>query len=210
MQLAVMPRLRHGYRPEVAEDPLVSRLAPHIEDAARRYLDPDRIRALAEDMRIVRRQRVHDAGLVAAAFIVSAFEGGTDTQGRILDGWQGYLSLGGARSSETSFRRMAHKMAPVMRKLLRRRLRELGKAHHPELRGRLEQFADVLVPDGCAFKLAAAMSGIHPGTGDPAELKIHSVYSVRASAVVKTQLSAGSVHDSDGFQPATWERDALY
>jgi hypothetical protein len=85
MQLAIGPRLRHRYRPEIAEDPLVSRLAPHIEDTARRYLDPDRIRALAEDMRIVQRQRVHDAGLVAAAFIVSAFEGGSDTEGRILD-----------------------------------------------------------------------------------------------------------------------------
>lgn len=210
MQLAVVPRLRHGYRPEVVEDPLVSRLAPYVEDAARRYLDPDRIRALAEDMRIVQRQRVHDAGLVAAAFIVSAFEGGSDTQGRILDGWQVYLSLGGARSSETSFRRMAHKMAPVMRKLLRRRLRELGKEQHPELRGRLEKFADVLVPDGCAFKLAAAMSGMYPGTGNPAELKLHAVYSVRAEAVVETQRTAGSVHDSDGFQPTTWERDALY
>ena len=210
MELAVVPRLRHGYRAEIVEDPLVFRLAPHIEEAARKYLDPDRIRALAEDMRIVRRQRVHDAGLVTAAFIVSAFEGGSDTQGRILDGWQTYLSLGGARSSETSFRRMAHKMAPVMRKLLRRRLRELSKMHHAELRGRLERFADVLVPDGCAFKLAAAMSGMYPGTGNPAELKIHAVYSVRAAAVVETQFSAGSVHDSDGFEPTTWERGALY
>lgn len=209
MELAVVPRLRHRQQPEVAEDPLVFRLAPHIEEVARKYLDPDRIEALAEDMRIVHRHRVHNAGLVAAAFVVSAFEGGSDTEGRILDGWQTYLSLGGTRSSETSFRRMAHKMAPVLRRLLRRRLRELGQSQHPELRGRLESFADVLVPDGCAFKLAAAMSGLYPGTGQPAELKLHAVYSVRASAVVEVHATAGSVHDSDGFHPE-WERDALY
>ena len=209
MELAIVPRLRYPQRPEVSENPLESLLGPHVEDVARRYLDPDRVEALAEDMRIVQRHRVHHAGLVAVAFVASAFEGGTDTEGRILDAWQTYQSLGGTPSSETSFRRMAHKMVPVLNRLLRRRLRELSKAAHPELRGRLESFADVLVPDGCAFKLAAALSGAYPGTGQPAELKLHAVYSVRASAVVSAQTTAGSVHDSEGFAP-TWAPGALY
>jgi IS4 transposase len=33
---------------------------------------------------------------------------------------------------------------------------------------------------------------------------------VRAEAVVEAERTAGSVHDSDGFQPTTWQRDALY
>jgi hypothetical protein len=210
MQLAVVSRLRYPKRPEVAEDPLEDRLAVHFEEVARRYLDPDRIEAIAEDLRIVKRRRVHSAGLVAAAFVVSAFEGSSDTEGRILDGWQTYLALGGTRSGESSFRRMAHKMVPVLRHLLRRRLRELGgKSQHPELAGRLASFADVLVPDGCGFKLAAALSGMYPGTGTPAELKLHAVYSIRTGAVIDVHATAGSVHDSDGFHPE-WERDALY
>ena len=209
MELAIVPRLRYPQRPEVSENPLESLLAREVEEVGRAYLDPDRIDALAEDMRIVRRHRVHHAGLVAVAFVVSAFDGGTDTEGRILDAWQTYLSLGGTPSSETSFRRMAHKMVPVLNRLLRRRLRQLSKQAHPELRGRLESFADVLVPDGCAFKLAAALSGSYPGTGQPAELKLHAVYSVRAGAVLSTQTTAGSVHDSEGFAP-TWAPDALY
>jgi hypothetical protein len=36
---------------------------------------------------------------------------------------------------------------------------------------------DVLIPDGCAFKVARALSGLHPGTGTAAELKLHAVYS---------------------------------
>jgi hypothetical protein len=119
------------------------------------------------------------------------------------------MALGGTPSSETSFRRMAHKMAPVLKLLLRRRLRQLSKQAHPELRGRLESFADVLVPDGCAFKLAAALSGSYPGTGQPAELKLHAIYSVRTEAVISSQTTAGSVHDSEGFAP-TWAPGALY
>jgi hypothetical protein len=209
MELAVVPRLRYPQRPEVSENPLESLLAEHVEEVARSYLDPDRIDALAEDMRIVQRHRVHHAGLVATAFVVSAFDGGTDTEGRILDAWQTYKALGGTPSSETSFRRMAHKMAPVLKRLLKRRLRQLSKQAHPELRGRLESFADVLVPDGCAFKLAAALSGSYPGTGQPAEFKLHAIYSVRAAAVVSSHATAGSVHDSEGFAP-TWEPGALY
>jgi hypothetical protein len=209
MELAIVPRIRYPRRPEVSENALESRLALHVEGTVRSYLDPDRIEALAEDMRIVQRRRVHHAGLVATAFVVSAFDGGTDTEGRILDAWQTYLALGGTRSSETSFRRMAHKMVPVLKKLLRRRLQQLSKQAHPELRGRLESFADVLVPDGCAFKLASALSGSYPGTGQPAELKLHAVYSVRAGAVTSTRATAGSVHDSEGFAP-TWTPGALY
>ncbi len=209
MELAIVPRLRHPQRQESSANPLESLLVQHVEEVARSYLDPDRIDALAEDMRIVQRHRVHHAGLVAVAFVVSAFDGGTDTEGRILDAWQTYKALGGTPSSETSFRRMAHKMAPVVKRLLRRRLRQLSKQAHPELRGRLESFADVLVPDGCAFKLAAALSGSYPGTGQPAELKLHAVYSVRAGAVVSSQTTAGSVHDSEGFAP-TWAPGALY
>jgi len=45
--------------------------------------------------------------------VVSAFDGATDTEGRILDASQTYLALGGTRSSETSFQRMADKMEDV-------------------------------------------------------------------------------------------------
>ncbi|HEX2672816.1 MAG TPA: IS4 family transposase [Polyangiaceae bacterium] len=209
MELAIVPRLRYPRRPEVSENPLETLLGRHVEETVRRYLDPERVEALAEDMRVVQRHRVHHAGLVAVAFVASAFEGGTDTEGRILDAWQTYQALGGTPSSETSFRRMAHKMVPVLKKLLRRRLRELSREAHPELRGRLESFADVFVPDGCGFKLAAALSGSYSGTGQPAELKLHAVYSVRAGAVISTRTTAGSVHDSDGFAP-TWAPGALY
>jgi putative transposase len=101
-------------------------------------------------------------------------------------------------------------MLPVMQVMLRRRMKALAaEAKTTELRGRLKAFHDILIPDGCAFKLASVLSGISPGTGQPSELKLHAVYSVKAGAALSVTPTAGSVHDSDGFWP-TWEAGALY
>lgn len=166
---------------------------------------------LAEDMRIVERHRVHHVGLVVSALVLSAMQRSTDTEGRWLDAQRTYEDLGGAEAGKTSFRNQVRKMVPVMRKLLQRRLAAFAAAtDHPALRERLRSFADVLIPDGCAFKLAAALSNVYAGTGQPSELKLHTVYSVRAGGVTSATKTAGSVHDNDGFQPARWERGALY
>ena len=110
----------------------------------------------------------------------------------------------------TSIRNVGRKMLPVMHAMLRRRMKALAaEAKTGELRGRLQAFGDVLIPDGCAFKLASVLSGISPGTGQPAELKLHAVYSVKAGSALSVTPTAGSVHDSDGFWPA-WEAGALY
>jgi Transposase DDE domain len=211
MQLAVVPPLHRPLRSEIAPDPLLDRLARHVESSVLSMLDPDRIEAVAEDMRIVERHRVHHAGLVVCAFILSAFERSTDTEGRLLDARLTYQTLGGPDSCKTSFRNMGLKVVPVMHEMMRRRMDQLAQsAEHPELRGRLKSFADVLIPDGCAFKLASALSGIYRGTGQPAELKLHAVYSVRRATAMSVELSAGSVHDSDRFWPKRWEPGALY
>ena len=68
----------------------------------------------------------------------------------------------------------------------------------------------MLIPDGCAFKIASALAGVWPGTGTPAEFKLHAVYSVRAGGLTDLGASAGSVHDNVGFTPDAWVRDALY
>jgi hypothetical protein len=211
MELAIVPPLRRPLHPEGTPDPLREQFAAHVERSVLDLLDPDSIEALAEDMRLVQRKRVHHAGLMVCAFILSAFERSTDTEGRLLDARITYERLGGPASGKTSFRKMAHKLLPVQHRLLRRRLRRLAATLPTEqMRGRLLQLADVLIPDGCAFKLAQALSGLYPGTGTAAELKLHAVYSVKAQACIQVSPTAGSVHDSDGFWPATWVSGALY
>lgn len=211
MDLALVPPLHRPLRPEGSPDPLRDRLAQHVERSVLDLLDPDRIEALAEDMRIIERKRVHHAGLMVCAFVLSAFERSTDTEGRLLDARITYTQLGGPESGKTSFRKMAHKLLPVQQKLLRRHLRRLAdQVGSCELGGRLASFADILIPDGCAFKLARALSGLYSGTGTEAELKLHAIYSVKAGACVHEHRTAGSVHDSDGFWPATWMSGALY
>jgi Transposase DDE domain len=211
MQLAIVPPLRRPLRPEGTPDPLREQLAAHVEHSVLDMLDPAFIEALAEDMRLVKRKRVHHAGLMVCAFILSAFERSTDTEGRLLDARIVYEKLGGPPSGKTSFRKMAHKLLPVHHRLLRRRLRRLAAAlPTEEMRGRLSHLADVLIPDGCAFKLARALSGLYPGTGTAAELKLHAVYSVKAHGCIQINPTAGSVHDSDGFWPSSWVSGALY
>jgi putative transposase len=209
--LFVLPPLRRALRAEQRPDPLRDRLAAVVERSALSMLDPAVIEAQAEDMRLIERHRVHHAGLLIVALVLSALQRSTDTEGRWLDARRTYEAIGGARSGKTSFRNNVHKLVPLMDRMLRRRLKKLAeRTADTELRGRLSYFADVLVPDGCAFKLAAALSGIYAGTGTDAELKLHAVHSVRAGGAVRVQPSAGSVHDSDGFWPECWEKDALY
>jgi hypothetical protein len=211
MQLAVVPRLHRRLRAESRADPLQDKLARYVEQSVAAMLDPDRIEALAEDMRLFERKRVHHAGLIVCAFVLSAFERSTDTEGRLLDARMTYEQLGGPRSGKGSFRRMAHKLLPVWHRLVRRRLQALAQiAPSDEMRGRLAELADVLIPDGCAFKLARALSDLYPGTGTVAELKLHAVYSVKTGASLQDKRTAGSTADSKAFWPKTWVKGALY
>jgi Transposase DDE domain len=211
MQLAVVPRLHRPLRSERQPDPLRDRLASVVEASALELLDPDRIEAIGEDMRIVRRHRVHHTGLIVCSLILSAFERSTDTEGRWLDAQCTYEALGGPEAGKTSFRNQTRKLLPVLGELLRRRLCQIAEAAPTSaLQGRLRAFTNVLVPDGCAFKVASALSGLYPGTGQAAELKLHAVYNVAARTATSVEMSAGCVHDSDGFWPARWESGALY
>lgn len=211
MELAILPRLTRPSRPVLPAPPLQEKLAEVVESTALELLDPDRIQAMAEDMRIVQLERLHHLGLIVCSLVLSALSRSTDTEGRWLDAQTTYRSLGGPDSSKTSFRTNVRKAEPVMRKLMRRRLKTLAeRLGCSEMRGRLEAFSDVLIPDGCAFKLACALSGVHPGTGQPAELKLHAVYSVNLGSATSVGISSGNVHDSDGFAPTNWQAGALY
>jgi hypothetical protein len=185
-------------------------LADVIETSAIELLDLDRLQAIAEDLRVVERRRGYHAGLVAVSLVLSALQRSTDTQGRLVDARRVYEMLGGGATRESGFRKVARKVAPVLQELLKRRLTTLAASStSPELRGRLSAFRDVLIPDGCAFKLASTLASSYAGTGQESEMKLHAVYSVRAGSVVSLTASAGSVHDNDGFAPE-WQPGALY
>lgn len=185
-------------------------LADVIEADAMTLLDPDRLQAIAEDLRLVERRRGYDAGLVAVSLVLSALQRSTDTQGRLVDARRVYEMLGAGATTESGFRKVARKVGPVLSELLRRRLTTLATAAAgPELQGRLRGMRDILIPDGCAFKLATKLASEFPGTGQPSELKLHAVYSVRSGALVSLEETEGTVHDNDGFAPE-WQRGALY
>lgn len=211
MELAVVPPLRRSLRAEKAPDPLRDRLAELIEASALDLLDPERLAARAEDLRLKERDRVHHIGLVVNALVLSTLQRSTDTDGRLLDARRTYEAIGGARSAKNSFRNNVHQAVPLMRDALRRRLDKMRAASRDvELRGRLKAFSDVIIPDGCAFKVASALSNLYPGTSQPAELKLHAVYCVRAGGATSVTMAKGSEHDSDGFWPTSWEKNALY
>ncbi len=211
MELAIVAPLRRSLRPERALDPLRDRLAELIETSALELLDPERLAARAEDLRLKERNRVHHVGLVVDALVLSAMQRSTDTDGRLLDARRTYEAIGGTRSGKTSFRNNVHKVVPLMHDVLRRRLAMMREATPDvEMRGRLKAFSDVLIPDGCAFKVASALSNVYSGTSQPAELKLHAVYCLRAGGCTSVTMAPGSEHDSDGFWPEQWVENALY
>ena len=87
MELAIVPSLRRRLRAEVEPDPLRDRLAEVVEETTLAILDPAVIEAMAEDMRIVQRKRVHHIGLVVDSLVLSAREGTKETGGRWLDAY---------------------------------------------------------------------------------------------------------------------------
>jgi len=208
--LFVPPRLDRTFRSERKPDPLRERLATVVESATLSLLEPNKIEALAFDMGVIKLRRVHHVGLLVSSLVLSALERQSDTSGRWLDAQVVYNQIGGSPAGKTSFRNKTRQVVPVMQEMLKRRMEELAeKTDDFEMRGRLKEFSNVLIPDGCAFKLASVLSGYFPGTGNPAELKLHAVYCVKTGMAETTQ-SAGRVHDNGGFTPATWERGALY
>ena len=210
MELFVMPRLRQGLNSPAMVSPLADRLAPHIDAAFRTMLDPDRLQAIAEDLGAIERRSVYHAGLAVCAWILSAFERGTDTEGRQLDAHRTYDQLGGPQGKRTAWRDLSLKLRPVFRELLSRATRRWLERAPTALRGRLASFTDVLIPDGCAFKLANAMSGVYKGTGTASEFKLHAIYSVGHGSLTRLATSGGAVHDSDGLPDDEWQAGALY
>jgi len=173
------------------------------------FLDPDRLQAIAEDLGCTERNRKIHMGMLTIALVLAALKPGADTQGRWLDTGAIYQRLTGKKVSQSALGDRIRALGPVLHLVLQRRVRHLA-AHKPELHGRLKHFADVVIPDGCAFKIAAAHAATFPGTSNPAEFKLHAVYSVSANGLISAATSAGSVHDNEGFKPATWQRETLY
>jgi putative transposase len=195
-------------KPEI--DPIREQLAQFVEQSALDLLDPERLQAIAEDLRLVARRRTLDAGLVTVSLILSALQRSTDTEGRLLDARRTYEMLGGGAASESGFRKKTRQVKGVLHELLRRRLGTVVNMAPPELRGRLASLRDILIPDGCAFKLANELAGVYDGTGQAAELKLHAVYSVRSGGVFRIERTAGNVHDNDGFAPESFDAGSLY
>ena len=205
-----MPQLRRGLVSPPMVTPLADRLAPHIDAAFRTMLDPDRIDAIAEDLGAIERRTVYHAGLAVCAWILSAFERGTDTEGRQLDAHRTYDQLGGPQGKRTAWRDLSIKLRPVFRELLSRATRRWLARAPAAMRGRLAAFTDVLIPDGCAFKLANALSGVYKGTGTASEFKLHAIYSVGHGSLTRLATSGGAVHDSDGLPDDEWQTGVLY
>lgn len=206
-----LPRLLASRSFTRPHDPLREALAGAVAGSCLAMCDPDRLHALAEDLRLVERQRLHHLGLIAVAMILSALQRSTDTCGRLLDAQAVYEQLGGPVGKRAAFREQVAKLGPLFEVVLWRRLRALGaRTDLPALRGRLAFFSDLFVPDSSVLRLASALAGSLPGTGTDAALKPHAVYSVRAQAAVNWLDTPGSTHDNQAFWPTSWVPGALY
>ena len=117
-----------------------------------------------------------------------------------------------ARRREDSFRGNVHQAVPLMRDVFRRRLEAIRAASRDvELRGRLQTFSDRHHPRRLRVQdRRRPVATSDPGTSQSAEPKLHAVYCVRAGGCSSVTMAKGSEHDSDGFWPTSWEKNALY
>ena len=175
------------------------------------FLAPVRLNALAEDLRVLQRNRALDLGLVVISVILSALSRSSDTEGRVRDAFAIYRQIDTAVDvTDEAFRKAMGRSAVVLQHLLQRWMRELAKVEAwAPLRGRLAFFKDLLLTDSTCFKLARALVAVLPGSGSAAALKLHAIYSVRADGPVSVEATAGREHDSPHFRPA-WVAGALY
>lgn len=189
----------------------VARVSEALGERFTWFLSPIRIKALAEDLRVLHRQRDLDLGVVVIAVILSALMRSSDTEGRVRDAFAIYRQIHTEIDVvDEAFRKAMIRSADVLLHLLQEWTRQLATLDgRPQLRGRLAFFKDLLLTDSTAFKLARALAFALPGSGSAAALKLHGVYSVRAQIAVSVTATCGAEHDSPHFQPH-WVAGALY
>nr|MBK7067722.1 hypothetical protein [Deltaproteobacteria bacterium] len=138
-------------------------------------LDPDRIQAIAEDLGAVERRSVHHAGLAVCAWVLSAFERGTDTEVGISTPTGPTVNSAGARGSARPGAIFRPSSNPSFANCCPCATRRWLARAPAALRGRLAAFTDVLIPDGCAFKLANALSGVYKGHRHGGGVQLHAI-----------------------------------
>src|SRR5207237_9704951 len=108
-------------------------------------LEARRIQAMAEDLKVGKLRRVHHMGLLVSSLVLSAVERQSDTSGRWLDAQTVYRQIGGPGAGKTSFRNKTRQAVPVMREMLKRRMKELTeKTDDFELKGRPKEVSNGL------------------------------------------------------------------
>jgi len=204
---AVRPRTDRIALQRSAEE----RIAKALTQRFAWFLDPVRLNAIAEDLRVLERQRDLNLGIVVISVILSALSRSSDSEGRVRDAFAVYRQIDTETTvSDEAFRKALGRTAVVLLHLLKQWMREVDTefANAP-LRGRLAFFKDLLITDSTSFKLARAMVAALPGSGSSAAFKLHAIYSVCTQTAVSVEATAGREHDSPHFQPK-WIPGALY
>jgi hypothetical protein len=193
------------------EQAAAARVAAALSERFAWFLNPVRILALAEDLRVVQRLRALHLGGVVVSVILSALSRTSDAEGRVRDAFALYRQIHpDVVVSHEGFRRAVGRAADVLAPMLFAWLESLARTEAwAPLRGRLAFFRDVRITDSTSFKLLRALAGGLPGAGSAAALKLHAVYSLRADGPVSVEATAGHEHDSPHFNPV-WMPGALY
>ena len=205
------PPVRAKRDTQALQEAAVGRVAAVLGDRFAWFLSPVRIKAIAEDLRVLRRQRDLDLGIVVVSVILSAYSRSSDVEGRVRDAFAIYREIDTAIDVvDEAFRKAMMRSADVLLHLLQERTLELAPLEgRPALRGRLSFFKDLVSTDSTSFKLARALAAGLPGSGSPAALKLHGIYSERAQIATRVEATEGSAHDSPHFHP-DWLAGALY
>lgn len=175
-----------------------------IRDAVEGVLAPARIRALASELGVVKRQRKLEITVFVGAIILG-FSAGAQ---RSLAGMRrAYERCTGQMLAPSGFyARFNRELAQLLKRLMEDVMAELQQ-QSPKLKHALGRFEQVLAADGSLIKLHESLAKRYPSVFPNkmgAGAKLHVVINVAGRSARSVQLVSGSRHDVTILRVGQW------
>ena len=175
-----------------------------IRDAIESVLAPVRIRVLARELGVVKRQRKVDIAVFVGAVVLGF---ATGAQRSLAGMRRAYERCTGQMLAPSGFyARFSRELAQLLKRLMEEVMAELQQ-QSPKLKHALGRFEQVLAADGSLIKLHENLAKRYPSVFPNkmgAGAKLHVVINVAGRSARSVQLVSGSRHDVTILKVGQW------
>jgi putative transposase len=184
--------------------PVPKKTTTPIQDVIESVLAPDRIRTLARELGVVKRQRKVDIAVFVGAVVLGF---ATGAQRSLAGMRRAYERCTGQMLAPSAFyARFSRELAQLLKRLMEEAMAELQQ-HAPKLKHALGRFDQVLAADGSLIKLHENLAKRYPSVFPNkmgAGAKLHIVINVAGRSARSVQLVSGSRHDVTILKVGPW------